>query len=322
MSADNSRIELFCHGCGARGAVGRVAANLRCRCGSTDLDLWQGTPEQNARVAQLRARTSMWGAETANIMSMGERRDKGELTSLNFSEWMTGKTAAQEPAAQEPIEFHFAKELGPNGKPYDDDDTTAYFDKGANNAENHAAAEAYVKKQNDYHRKIWDLPADAADHWVHQVLRLKGTKQSSKQALQQPKAQPVGGDLPGWNEYTGPRPSANSEQNGIGTPYRCPVCHGLGYDLQDGGVCRMCGGAKVITPNADEHEEVPAVARHDYPSTQTKVPFMGKRKTKAKVDKTGVLNDLVCTIEKSNPGLSHAAALELARRTLRYAGSR
>lgn len=232
MTTNNPSIELFCHGCGARGSVGRIAANLRCRCGSHDLDLWQGTPEQNARIAQLTARTSMWGAETANIMSMGERHDKGEPLPLNFSEWMTGKTAA---------------------------------------------------------------PTKAA---------------------------PVGGDVPGWNEYTGPRPGVSGEQNGIGTPYVCPVCHGEGFDLQDGGTCRMCGGAKVITPNADEHEEVPAVARHDYPSTQTKVPFMGKRKSKAKVDKTAALNDLVRNIEKSNPGLSRVAALELAQRTLSYAGSR
>lgn len=32
-------IPIVCHGCGARGSVNKVTANLRCRCGSTDLDI-------------------------------------------------------------------------------------------------------------------------------------------------------------------------------------------------------------------------------------------------------------------------------------------
>lgn len=90
----------------------------------------------------------------------------------------------------------------------------------------------------------------------------------------------VSGDVPGWNEYTGPRPGVNNESNGVGTPFICPVCHGSGFDLQDGGECRECGGKGITTANANEHEEVPAVARHNYPSNQTKIPFVGQKKTK------------------------------------------
>jgi hypothetical protein len=146
---------------------------------------------------------------------------------------------------------------------------------------------------------------------------------------QQQRRSPVGTEIPGWNEYAGPKASPNSMQNGIGTPYVCPVCHGTGFDLQDGGTCRMCGGAKIITPNADEHQEVPAVARHDYPSNQTQVPFLGKRKSKKTTtnntttkQNSNPLATLVATIQHSNPGLSRAAALDLAQRTLHYAGSR
>jgi ssDNA-binding Zn-finger/Zn-ribbon topoisomerase 1 len=86
----------------------------------------------------------------------------------------------------------------------------------------------------------------------------------------------VSGDSSGWNEYTGPPPSANTMSTGIPTPITCPTCHGSKFDIQDGTVCRACRGRGVITPSTEP--EPPAVARHDYPSTQTKVPFMGRRK--------------------------------------------
>jgi hypothetical protein len=72
-------------------------------------------------------------------------------------------------------------------------------------------------------------------------------------------------------------PGVNQMSNGIGTPYVCSVCHGSRMDLQDGGPCRACGGTGLMTPNADEHDEVPLVARHPYPSTQTTIPFVGQR---------------------------------------------
>lgn len=81
--------------------------------------------------------------------------------------------------------------------------------------------------------------------------------------------------LPGWNEYAGPQPGQNTSSNGVPTPITCPVCKGSGYDSQDGmgGKCRTCHGKGVYTPMTDG--EPPMVARHDYPSTQTQVPFMG-----------------------------------------------
>lgn len=89
--------------------------------------------------------------------------------------------------------------------------------------------------------------------------------------------------LPGWNEYQGPMPGPNTQSSGQPGPFEeghtCPVCHGKGFDLQDGGKCRECGGSGKITPNTEP--EPPAVARHNYPSTQTKVPFMGQRRRAA-----------------------------------------
>lgn len=225
---------ILCLGCGATGTVARVTAHLQCRCGSTDLDLYTRSPEQQAHIAALRG--------TPGPSSTPEP--------VPFTQWMTGRVALNE---------------GP----------------------------------------------------------------------QQTRRAPMGTEIPGWNEYAGPRPSPNGMNNGVGTPYVCPTCHGTGYDPQEGGVCRMCGGAKVITPNADEHQEVPAVARHDYPSTQTTVPFLGHRKSTskkktrrttapktAKSSNSDALNSLVATIQRSNPGLSRAAALNVAQRTLHYAGSR
>lgn len=93
---------------------------------------------------------------------------------------------------------------------------------------------------------------------------------------------PVGTEIPGWDVYKGPMPGANPMQNSD-DPHmqakRCPVCKGSGYDLHDHNTCRECGGTGFMTPTTTP--EPPAVARHNYPSTQTTVPFMGK-KTSAK----------------------------------------
>lgn len=90
------------------------------------------------------------------------------------------------------------------------------------------------------------------------------------------KTAPVGTEIPGWNLYTGPPPSPNPMSNGVQQPITCPVCRGSRYDMADRTVCRECGGSGVVTPTTTP--EPPAVARHNYPSTQTTVPFMGKRK--------------------------------------------
>lgn len=88
--------------------------------------------------------------------------------------------------------------------------------------------------------------------------------------------------VPGWNEYQGPmpgkNPTSNNEPPGLLT---CTVCHGSGFDVQDGGKCRECGGdGKMISPTSDM--ETPQVARHPYPSTQTTTPFMGRKKKAAR----------------------------------------
>jgi hypothetical protein len=46
-------IDVFCNGCGARGEIQRVAARVIHDCGSDDVDLWMGSPEQVRRVAAL-----------------------------------------------------------------------------------------------------------------------------------------------------------------------------------------------------------------------------------------------------------------------------
>jgi rubredoxin len=98
----------------------------------------------------------------------------------------------------------------------------------------------------------------------------------TKQAYTDPG--PVGSEIPGWDVYKGPMPGvnpmANSDDPHMG-PKRCPVCHGSGYDLQDKTKCRECGGTGFMTPTTDV--DPPAVARHNYPSTQTKVPFIGSK---------------------------------------------
>lgn len=96
-------------------------------------------------------------------------------------------------------------------------------------------------------------------------------------------AGPVGTEIPGWDVYKGPMPGPNPMQNSDDPhmqPRRCPVCKGSGYDISDRTRCRECGGTGFMTPSTTP--EPPAVARHNYPSTQTTIPFIGKRKRAAK----------------------------------------
>jgi ribosomal protein S27AE len=96
--------------------------------------------------------------------------------------------------------------------------------------------------------------------------------------------------IDGWNEYQGPMPGPNEQSNGIPTPITCPICHGSGFDPQDsegggfGGTCRTCRGSGIYTPMTEATP--PMVARHPYPSNQTKVPFMGSPGVTAAVDTT------------------------------------
>lgn len=81
---------------------------------------------------------------------------------------------------------------------------------------------------------------------------------------------------PNWDEYVGPMPGPNQMSNGVG-PVRCPNCNGGKFDIQEGGICRACVGQGVLTPTTSVTPP-PAVAPHHYPSNETKVPFMGRRK--------------------------------------------
>jgi len=88
--------------------------------------------------------------------------------------------------------------------------------------------------------------------------------------------------VPGWNEYQGEMPGknpmSNNEPAGLLT---CTVCHGSGFDIQDGGKCRECGGkGKMVPPTAELDE--PQVAKHNYPNNATTTPFMGRKKKAAR----------------------------------------
>lgn len=122
----------------------------------------------------------------------------------------------------------------------------------------------------------------SSDLDVFEPRTAAGPKEYSSASVPTHSAPPT---IEGWNEYEGPMPGKNTESNGIPTPITCPVCHGSGFDPQDsegggfGGKCRTCHGTGFYTPMTSATP--PMVARHPYPSTQTKVPFMGSPGTTA-----------------------------------------
>jgi uncharacterized Zn finger protein (UPF0148 family) len=87
--------------------------------------------------------------------------------------------------------------------------------------------------------------------------------------------------LDGWDEYAGPPPGANPfSAPAPNNPFACQECQGTKVDVRDGGTCRACKGTGTRTPTTAEAPE-PMVKRHDYPSTQTKIPFMGRHRSAA-----------------------------------------
>lgn len=117
-------------------------------------------------------------------------------------------------------------------------------------------------------------PADRAQTQHLAMLRVAQT--SFADFMKGAASSPVGEEIPGWNVYTGPKPGPNPF-HAPATPPVCPTCHGGKIDPQDGGTCRECGGEGKITPTTSVRPE-PPVARHPGRSTQTTVPFMGRRK--------------------------------------------
>lgn len=113
-------------------------------------------------------------------------------------------------------------------------------------------------------------------------------------------------------EYAGPMPGPNTMSNGEGE-IRCPVCHGSGNDIQDVGEdCRECGGDGTVTPTTTPRDRWQTTYQHQYPSTQTKVPFMGQRK-QASHRRTAMIQ----TVARTNPGLGRVQVEALVDETLR-----
>lgn len=120
--------------------------------------------------------------------------------------------------------------------------------------------------------------------------------------------------LRGWSEYEGPMPGPNQMSNHVKQPITCPTCLGLGVDIKDdGGPCRACGGKGTLTPTTSVTPE-PAVYKHQYPSTQTTVPFMGRRKNggRRSADPMGSVED---HIKATTPGYGTQVPVKAAERS-------
>lgn len=123
-----------------------------------------------------------------------------------------------------------------------------------------------------------DLYDGSADQ-LQALAVARVSRQSFLDFMREGSSSPVGTEIPGWDVYAGPAPGANP----WGTPATekpCEECRGSGTDILDGGPCRACGADGQRTPPTAAHPE-PLVARHPGRSTQTRVPFVGRRRTAA-----------------------------------------
>lgn len=113
-------------------------------------------------------------------------------------------------------------------------------------------------------------------------------------------------------EYAGPMPGPNPMSNHEGE-ITCPTCHGSGRDLQDAtDPCRECGGDGKVTPTTTPEDRWKDVYKHRYPSTQTTVPFMGRRK-QASTRRTAMIQ----SVARTNRGMSRRQVEALVDETLR-----
>lgn len=119
--------------------------------------------------------------------------------------------------------------------------------------------------------------------------------------------------LRGWSEYEGPMPGPNQMSNHVKQPITCPTCLGLGVDIKDdGGPCRACGGKGKLTPTTSVMPE-PAVYKHQYPSTQTSVPFMGRRKKQGGRRSSDPMGSVEDHIKASTPGYGNSVPVKAER---------
>jgi hypothetical protein len=110
-------------------------------------------------------------------------------------------------------------------------------------------------------------------------------------------------ELRGWSEYEGPMPGPNPMSNHVEQPLTCPTCHGSGVNAKDDpGPCRACRGSGHLTPTTSELDE-PQVARHNYPSTQTTTPFVGRRVQGGRTS-TDPLGSVEDHVRATTPGYS------------------
>jgi hypothetical protein len=108
-----------------------------------------------------------------------------------------------------------------------------------------------------------------------QLASLRTARLSFLDFMRQGASSPVGEEIKGWNVYQGPPAGKNPRAVAPGDQ-TCRVCRGTGIAVQDGGTCRACGGDGKMTPTTSPEPE-PLVAKHPGQSTQTSVPFMGRR---------------------------------------------
>lgn len=116
----------------------------------------------------------------------------------------------------------------------------------------------------------------------------------------------------GSNEYAGKMPGPNQMSNHEGE-ITCPTCHGSGADLQDAtDPCRECGGSGKVTPTTTPEDRWKSTYKHQYPSTQTTVPFMGRRK-QGSTRRTAMIE----TMARTNGGMTRRQIEAVVDATLR-----
>ncbi len=203
-----------CLSCGATGSVGRVTANLQCRCGSTDLDLWDGVSKTAVRPYGYAP--SGFGPEEEDVPD-----DSVQLPEHLQHSYDTGYNRGRR--GDKPLQGFFG-------------DHKDAHDLG------------YEHGQRDYNHVLKTRPwgQDKIFPTKESVVAPGGTGWGKPHPAADANWSDYEGPKPGDNPYRDRKNDADASST-------CPICNGTGSDPRASGggyeenVCRNCHGTGKVT---------------------------------------------------------------------------
>jgi hypothetical protein len=308
-----AEIPILCHGCGATGSVQRVTAALQCKCGSNDLDIWDGQktaaspgtgwtqPHPNTLEGWDQYEGPAVGRNPLTVEDAVHDDVTPESYKQGNPDYIPGGGFEQNKwpsdVGQAPEIESYDKKKGPESG------GARWQGKGASLTPLHITLPDGTKWEGTGRvvqsgRKSSD-PMGSAEQYVHD-----GYKDPTS---------------PGYRPPA--QPSGHPDNTSLKIEATCPNCRNphttITRDHKDDGwwACPKCGPLANVDKNPSINPLSPPIGFTPDRSMKQKAAKFRK------VEKTGQLFKMVATIKDVNTGISTEEALTLSRRALLKWGS-